>query len=192
MASIFFIQFFLLVGARGCSDQSARRLLHGLAAPGSGDSRPSNGSATQLAARQHRRERLDFIEEEKSFERLMVSLKRDRSMTRIAQPEQMAAAELETAAGDARVQKNGGEHPACPPPQPTQQPLTTTLPGNKPKLPDKIIHCTAPRFDSRTAGNLRAAQRLTADPDFFQQRRCHSDLCRKSQRTDSKPQGQSE
>jgi hypothetical protein len=91
-------------------------------------------------------------------------------MTRIAQPEQMAAAEVGARVGQAWAQKNGGGHPACPPPQPIQQPLTTTLPGNKPKLPDKIIYRTAPRFGFRTTDKWRTDSRLVADSNSFQQR----------------------
>jgi hypothetical protein len=66
----------------------------------------------RLDAWRDRPERLDFIEEEKFFGRLMVSWRDDRNMTRIAQPEQMAAAELGMAAGEVHLQEKRRRTPS--------------------------------------------------------------------------------
>ena len=167
---------FLLVGARGCPDQSARRLLHGLAAPGSGVCALSNGSATQLTAWQHRQERLDFIEEEKSFERLVVSLERDRCMTRIAQPEQMAAAGWGNGSQQSACAKKRRRTPSVS--AAVTNPTTTNhhIARQQTQIAEQNYSRTAPRFVARTNSKLGTVPGLCADSDFFQQRRCHADF----------------
>ncbi len=92
-------------------------------------------------------------------------MRRHPGMTRIAQPEQMAAVEM-GAASEAHVQKKRRRTPNV---SAAATNPTTTLPGNQPKLPDKIIHCTAPPFGSRTTDALRTDSSLSADSSSFQQ-----------------------